>query len=124
MASIESQFLWTDGHSDIRDVDSSATEVTIVGDDSREHFFTRGGSGESPVFVEESREWRRFHRNGRCAMVCQHADVNPGQYSAGAPLRGTPGGFETGIASFLEAKRIADESTGCAQPCQCPPWPD
>jgi hypothetical protein len=125
MASTGARFLWVDGHHDIRDVDEAADQITVAGTDGRSHVLGRSGRVDAeglPVWIEESREWERFHRNGRRAVVCQHADVHPGRYSAGAPLRGDPTAFQPNIGSLEEAQRIADTATGCRQPCDCPPW--
>src|SRR5260221_10576741 len=58
VTSMRSRLLWTDGHSDTRDIDSSAGEMTIVGEDGRPHGF-RASPGQdadgSTVWVEESR---------------------------------------------------------------------
>lgn len=123
-SSMRSRLLWTDGHSDIHDIDPTGEEITLVDEEGREHCFNISGQDAEGVvvWVEESREWERFHRNGRRALVCQHADVNPGRYSAGAPLRGSPTAFRINISSLDQAKRVADEATDCPQPCECPPW--
>jgi len=125
---MRSRFLWTDGRNDVREVpESPATELTIMNGEGTPRTFTATGDRDPeglPVWIEESREWVRFHGNGRRALVYQHADVYPGRFSAGAPQRGDAVGFHTGIASLDQAKRIADEASGCPQPCGCPPWSD
>jgi hypothetical protein len=125
MTPVRSRLLWTDGHNSVLDVDAQSSEMAMTAEDGREHYFTLSRSPDPaglPVWVEESREWQRFHRNGSRALVCRHADVNPGRYTAGSGFRGDPTGFEVNIESLDEAKRIADNASGCRQPCDCPPW--
>ena len=122
---VRARFFWTDGHNDLRDVDLTGDEIVVPEHDGLAHVFASAGrtdDGGLEVWVEESRQWERFHENGRRSLVYQHADVNPGRYSAGAPLRGAAEGFTLDIWSLERAKQIADEASGCPQPCTCPPW--
>lgn len=65
--------------------------------------------------------WSRTHKNGRTALVFEHADW-PGQFSAGATPSVGAKAMERGIGSLEKAKEIADADSGCTQPCSCPPW--
>src|SRR5262249_6377923 len=121
------RLLWTDGHEDLRDVNVTGQELTIDDAEGRPRLFNASDRTDprgATIWVEESKERERFHVNGRRALVYQHADVSPGRYSAGAPLRGAAEGFTLEIDSLDRAKAIADAASGCPQPCACPPWSD
>ena len=119
------RLLWTDGRREVRNIDLRGDEASIPSADGLPRLFSRSRQKDADgldVWIEESRQWERFHANGRRSLVYQHADVNPGHYCAGAPLRGAAEGFTLDIGSLEEAERIADLASGCPQPCTCPPW--
>ena len=66
-----------------------------------------------------TRMWTRLHANGMIAVV--HALEKHNQFAFGALRPGGHGSLGE-VTGFDAAKRAADHTSQCPQPCQCAPW--
>ena len=72
--------------------------------------------------TEKRRAWSREHANGVTAIAFEYATD---WFGAGAiPIDGTAlSSMRVGLRGPLpRVQAVADQESGCPQPCACPPW--
>jgi hypothetical protein len=71
--------------------------------------------------LSNPKSWTRAHANGMIALV-HETPFDEERYVVGAlPAHGVASMGTVG-GTLSEAKDAADQTSGCPQPCTCPPW--
>ena len=64
-----------------------------------------------------------YRRHGQANLLATVIEVSPARatFFAGCPTSDSSSNY-TEVAGLEAAKAHADRSSGCRQPCACPPW--